>query len=306
MGSVVLHSGCTLYSVSAPLILLPKYSGCFEHWAHYEHILGHKRGARAPSAPWLDPPLYRGDVETLSEFAGILPKLRRIRIKICFKFPASIPYWRFWQLCRKGTMQPTLFQTSVTGRNSRFRDDLLSLRLWERERERERDTHTHTEREREREREYSIKRRVIRHHQRVSVWFINDRIGDIMERTWEAFGHVICHRRICESEIRQLIKHLNILYMWHVKRIRVFEHSVVTNFNCARPTIQRGQGSGFLSEGSFWLTACMSEQRRFRRDCAHAQARLNLRCSHRRLQNSPDAAHMSYSPQQNSRLEDVS
>ena len=24
--------------------------------------------------------------------------------------------------------------------------------------------------------------------------------------------------------------------------------------------IQRGQGSGFLSEGSSWLTACMSEQ----------------------------------------------
>ena len=29
-------------------------------------------------------------------------------------------------------------------------------------------------------------------------------------------------------------------------------------------------------------TACMSEQRRFWRDCADAQARLNLRCSHRR------------------------
>ena len=33
-----------------------------------------------------------------------------------------------------------------------------------------------------------------------------------------------------------------------VKRICVFEHSVMTNFNCAYPTIQRGQGSGFLSE----------------------------------------------------------
>ena len=43
-----------------------------------------------------------------------------------------------------------------------------------------------------------------------------------------------------------------------------------------------GQGSGFLSEGSSWLTACMSEQRRFWRNCADAQARLNLRCSHRR------------------------
>ena len=67
-----------------------------------------------------------------------------------------------------------------------------------------------------------------------------------------------------------------------VKRICVFEHSVMTNLNCACPDIQRGQGSGFLSEGSSWLTACMSEQRRFWRDCADAQARLNLRCSHRR------------------------
>ena len=56
--------------------------------------------------------------------------------------------------------------------------------------------------------------------------------------------------------------------LWRVKRICVFEHSVMTNFNCACPVIQRGQGSGFLFEGSSWLTACMSEQRRFWRDCA--------------------------------------
>ena len=68
-----------------------------------------------------------------------------------------------------------------------------------------------------------------------------------------------------------------------VRRICVFEHSVMTNFNCACPAIQRGQGSGFLCEASSWFTACMSEQRRFWRDCADAQARLNLRCSHRRL-----------------------
>ena len=46
-----------------------------------------------------------------------------------------------------------------------------------------------------------------------------------------------------------------------VKQICVFEHSVKTNFNCACPAIQRGQGSGFLFEGSSWLTAYMSEQR---------------------------------------------
>ena len=44
------------------------------------------------------------------------------------------------------------------------------------------------------------------------------------------------------------------IYMYHnmgpVKRICVFEHSVMTNFNCACPAIQKGQGSGFLSEGS--------------------------------------------------------
>ena len=34
-------------------------------------------------------------------------------------------------------------------------------------------------------------------------------------------------------------------YMGPVKRICVFEHSVMTNFNCACPAIQRGQGSGF-------------------------------------------------------------
>ena len=67
-----------------------------------------------------------------------------------------------------------------------------------------------------------------------------------------------------------------------VKRICVFEHSVMTNFNCTCPAIQKDQGSGFLSEGSSWLTACMSEQRRFWRVCADAQTRLNLRCSHRR------------------------
>ena len=71
-------------------------------------------------------------------------------------------------------------------------------------------------------------------------------------------------------------------HLGRVKRICVFEHSVMTNFNCACPAIQRGQGPGFLSEDSSWFTACMSEQRRFWRDCADAQARLNLRCSHRR------------------------
>ena len=88
---------------------------------------------------------------------------------------------------------------------------------------------------------------------------------------------VHCHYR------DKITSHLvNKSELGRVKRICVFEHSVMTNFNCACPAIQRDQGSGFLVEGSSWLTACMSEQRRFWRDCADAQARLNLRCSHRR------------------------
>ena len=74
----------------------------------------------------------------------------------------------------------------------------------------------------------------------------------------------------------------SIIRLSPVKRICVFEHSVMTNFYCACPAIQRGQRSGFLSDGSSWFTACMSEQLRFWRDCADAQARLNLRCSLRR------------------------
>ena len=60
--------------------------------------------------------------------------------------------------------------------------------------------------------------------------------------------------------------------MGRVKRICVFEHSVMTNFNCACPAIERSKGSGFLFEGSSWLTAYMIEQRRFWWDC------LYLRC----------------------------
>ena len=61
-----------------------------------------------------------------------------------------------------------------------------------------------------------------------------------------------------------------------------FVSSSIPSWQCACPTIHRGQGSGFLSEGFSWLTACMSEQRRFWQDCADAQARPNLRCSNRR------------------------
>ena len=42
----------------------------------------------------------------------------------------------------------------------------------------------------------------------------------------------------------------SMLHMDRVKQICVFEHSVMTNFNCVCPAILRGQGSGFLSEGS--------------------------------------------------------
>ena len=51
----------------------------------------------------------------------------------------------------------------------------------------------------------------------------------------------------------------NLNQMGRVKRICVFEHSVMTNFDCACLAIQRGQESGSLSEGSSSLNACMSE-----------------------------------------------
>ena len=51
------------------------------------------------------------------------------------------------------------------------------------------------------------------------------------------------------------IKSYSVHNLSPVKRICVFEQSVMTSFNCACPAIQRGQGYGFLSEGSSWLTA---------------------------------------------------
>ena len=60
-------------------------------------------------------------------------------------------------------------------------------------------------------------------------------------------------------------------YLWHVKRICVFEHSVMTNFNCACPAIQRGQGSGFLFEGSSWLTWTFA---------AHVDDKYQIRLTH--------------------------
>ena len=49
-----------------------------------------------------------------------------------------------------------------------------------------------------------------------------------------------------------------------VKRICVFEHSVMTVFNCACPVIQRAQWSGFLSEGSSSLTARIGDKYQIR------------------------------------------
>ena len=70
--------------------------------------------------------------------------------------------------------------------------------------------------------------------------------------------HAVC--RITFMMYPVLLWRMIIPELSPVKRICVFEHSVMTNFNCACPAIQRGQGSGFLSEGSSWLTACMGER----------------------------------------------
>ena len=111
--------------------------------------------------------------------------------------------------------------------------------------------------------------------------------SSVFSKLW--FGPVIfLHIDNCSVCLENGINLMYKCYFYHIfyhlgpdKRICVFDVSIMTSFNCACPAIQRGQGSGFLSEGSSWLTACMSEQRRFWRDCADAQARLNLRCSHR-------------------------
>ena len=60
------------------------------------------------------------------------------------------------------------------------------------------------------------------------------------------------HIQIVFSKSNGTFSRYMLLYinMSHIKRICVFEHSVMTNFNCACSAIQRGQGSGFLSEGS--------------------------------------------------------
>ena len=100
------------------------------------------------------------------------------------------------------------------------------------------------------------------------IWVFTGRTATLLILSWGG-----------SSTLNKL--HIYGLYLWCVKQICVFEHSVMLNFNCTCPAIQRGQGSGFLSEGSSWLTACMSEKQRFWRDCMDAQAPLNLRCSHR-------------------------
>ena len=96
----------------------------------------------------------------------------------------------------------------------------------------------------------------------------------------------ICHDRMLEDtnslDGAQIVKRILKLLFGLRQANLCLRDSVMTNFNCACQAIQRGQGSGFLSEDSSWLAACMSEQRRFWRDCEDAQARLNLHCSHRR------------------------
>ena len=72
----------------------------------------------------------------------------------------------------------------------------------------------------------------------------------MLEDTNSLNGAQIClsvgsHNLLCNHPVKLVTGQMS-----PVKRICVFEHSVMTNFNCACPAIQRGQGSGFLSEGS--------------------------------------------------------
>ena len=119
---------------------------------------------------------------------------------------------------------------------------------------------------------------------RKNVEFMKDHFANISEIKWIYSNERKLHAKAgfcCNFWHFLHWKLRQIEQLWRVKRICVFEHSVMTNFNCSCPAIQRGQGSGFLSEGSSWLAACMSEQRRFWQDCTDALACLNLRCSHR-------------------------
>ena len=80
-------------------------------------------------------------------------------------------------------------------------------------------------------------------------------------------------------------------YMWlhiHLKshviikcatKKKLFGLSVESIFQCACPTFCGGHMSCSLAEVSLWPTAYVSEQHRLWRDCADAQARLNLSCS---------------------------
>ena len=70
------------------------------------------------------------------------------------------------------------------------------------------------------------------------------------------------------------------LYMSHVARKMIFDLSVGSFFQCACSVLEQSQMSSSLAEVFPWLTAYVSEQHRFRQDCANAQARLNLCFSH--------------------------
>ena len=58
----------------------------------------------------------------------------------------------------------------------------------------------------------------------------------LKEQTKEAVSLII---------VKFVIVSYNRVKLGRVKQICVFEHSIITNFNCACPAIQRGQGSGF-------------------------------------------------------------
>ena len=64
-----------------------------------------------------------------------------------------------------------------------------------------------------------------------------------------------------------LVKTL-VIHLSHVKQICVFEHSVMTNCNCACPAIQRGQGSGFLTARmrrlAWTFAACIDDKYQIR------------------------------------------
>ena len=100
----------------------------------------------------------------------------------------------------------------------------------------------------------------------VDLWYVNIHTGSVAARHKDRVPRLTSgrERQVCYWCQTPWEKRHYLCYMSPIKRICVFEHSVMTNFNCACPAIQRDQGSGFLSESSSWFTARIGDKYQIR------------------------------------------